>query len=123
MKTRILAFLVTTFFAFGTVCATSSTAILKTTVEVTTQQNNQVVSAIYVGNGKNAINVLIRISNGYVVAICSGRDYQGHQIWDDIQPVKIQTNTDHPRSSRMGYNTAIMDKQYMALLGGGKLYF
>lgn len=122
MKTKFSAILFATLLSVGAVYANSTTTSVSTTSEVSTQQGTQTVTAIYVDQG-GLDTILIRISNGYVVAYCSGRDYQGRQIWDDIEPVKIYPNNGGARTSDATINRETQMKKNRAQLGQTTIYF
>lgn len=89
------------------------------------QQGTQTVNAIFPSlNSSGLSNILIRISNGYVVAVYAGRDYQGRQIWDDISPVKIYPNSGNTAiTSDPNTNREISMKKNKALVGQMTVYF
>lgn len=86
------------------------------------QQQVRTVNAIYVSQG-GISSILIQISGNQIVAYCSGRDYQGRQIWDNIQPVTISRNPKRAVSSSMEVNRAIMNCDYTARIGQLTIYF
>lgn len=86
------------------------------------QQPEQTIEAIYAGQG-GLNNLLIRVQGDKVVAYCSGRDYQGRQIWDNIQPVQIYPNNGGARTSNSTVNRETASKKQRAQLGQLTLYF
>lgn len=122
MKTKFSAILFATLLSVGAVFANSTTTSASPTSEVSTQQGTETVTAIYVGQG-GLNRILIRISDGYVVAYCSGRDYQGRQIWDDIEPVKIYPNNGGARTPDAAISRETQLKRNRAQLGQTTIYF
>lgn len=117
---RRILFFVVLVFAFISVKAVANTN--ETNQEIgTVEQQTQTVNAIYVANGINSL--LIRISGGYVVAYCSGYDYQGRQVWEEIQPTKINKNPKCAVSSDPTVNMEIQKRQYTAQIGNLTIYF
>lgn len=117
---RRILFFVVLVFAFISVKAVANTN--DTNQEIgTVEQQTQTVNAIYVANGINSL--LIRISGGYVVAYCSGYDYQGRQVWEEIQPAKINKNPKCAVSSDPTVNMEIQKRQYTAQIGNLTIYF
>ena len=117
---RRILFFVVLVFAFISVKAVANTN--DTNQEIgTVEQQTQTVNAIYVANGINSL--LIRISGGYVVAYCSGYDYQGRQVWEEIQPAKINKNPKCAVSSDPTVNIEIQKRQYTAQIGNLTIYF
>lgn len=122
MKTKISAILIATLLTSGVVYATNSMISTTTTAEVSTQQTAQTVTAYYYNRGVSSI--LIRVQGNYVVAYCSGRDYQGRQIWDDIQPVQISINNGGDSSTTsIEWYRFTAQKKYRARLGQVTIFF
>lgn len=122
MKTKISAILIATLLTSGVVYATNSMISTTTTAEVSTQQTAQTVTAYYYNRGVSSIQ--IRVQGNYVVAYCSGRDYRGHQIWDDIQPVQISRNNGGDSStSSLEWYQFTAQKKYRARLGQLTIFF
>lgn len=122
MKTKISATLIATLLTSGVVYATNSIISTTTTAEVSTQQTVQTVTAYYYNRG--VCSMLIRVQGNYVVAYCAGQDYQGRQIWDDIQPVKISRNNggDSSTTSPEWYHITAQ-KKYRVRLGQLTIFF
>lgn len=82
-------------------------------------QQEQIVQARY-ASGRS---LLIKVSGGYIVAVCQSRDSQGHQIWDYIQPAKIEKNLHPELGSDLTRNMTVSSFKYTARIGGGWIYF
>lgn len=109
-------------FALGN--ANASTVSTSVSTESMVQQSAQTVTAIYLSPYGGLNSILIRISNGYVVAVCTGKDYQGRQIWDDIQPAKIYPNSGNTAlTSDPNTNREISMRKNKALVGRMTVYF
>ena len=121
MKAKCLVLAAAALLAFGISSNVNATDASGFTYAQYTPQGRTVV-AIYVGNG--GINrILIKVQGDYVVAYCSGYDYNGRQVWEEIQPAKIQRNYGGARTSNSEAQRATQMKNYTAKIGQVTIYF
>lgn len=123
MKKRIIALIAITLLP---VCNFVTATVVETAVS--SIQQVQMVNAIY--HSTNGLgNILIRIHGGCVTSICMGTDWQGRQVWKDIQASKITKNSRNFRDSTNPFVcNAINSKEYTAYLNLGygnslRIYF
>lgn len=120
MKAKCLVLAAAALLAFGISSNVNATDASGFTYAQYTPQG-RIVEAIYVDGGINSI--LIKVQGDYVVAYCSGYDYNGRQVWVEIQPAKIQRNYGGARTSNSEAQTATQRKNYTAKIGQVTIYF
>ena len=121
MKAKVFILIAAVIMVIGSVASVNATESSSVPTTASLQQS-QTVTAYYYNRGVSSI--LIRVQGNYVVAYCSGRDYQGRLIWDDIQPVQIYRNNGGDRStSNSEWYTFTAQKKNRARLGQLTIYF
>lgn len=87
-----------------------------------TAQFGNVTTAYYLSGGSLG-SILIKVQSGSIVAICQGRDIHGRQIWDEIQPVRYQSNNSPVATPNREVQDYLRMMKYKATINGVTLYF
>lgn len=122
MKAKCLVLAAAALLAFGISSNVNATDASGFTYAQYTPQG-RTVEAIYVNTNGGINSILIKVQGDYVVAFCSGYDYNGRQVWEEIQPAKIQRNYGGARVSNSDVQTVTQRKNYTAKIGQFTIYF
>ncbi len=85
-------------------------------------QFGNVTTAYYLSGGSIG-SILIKVQSGSIVAICQGRDNHGRQIWDEISPVRYQSNNYPVSTPNREVQDYLRMMKYKATINGVTLYF